>query len=117
MSHFCHPLAASGPYPTPCHYVTRLLAPGLASAHHHPNVISLLPVSLHPVTLHPPLSVLKTVDLGLTSTPGSWLVRRPSSPPQARLRSQALSLRVEASDLFVQALQVMLMLARLRSTA
>lgn len=70
---------------------------GLASAHHHPNAISLPLVSLHPVTLHPHppphthTSVLNTVDPGLTATPQRWLVRNLSSPPQARLRSQTLS--------------------------
>lgn len=94
MSYFCHPLVTSGPYPTPCHYVTRLLAPGYrpglssSSPQCHSFLSSLSLCTLSPFIHHPP--VLNTVDLGLTSTPGSWLVRNPSSP-QARLRSQTLS--------------------------
>lgn len=113
MSHSCSPLALSGPYPTPRHYVTSLPSPLTIT----PATIS-LPWSLCSlsscVPAPAPIPCLNAVDPGLTVTPGSWLVRKASSPQQPRLESDTLGVGV--SDLFIQVLQMMPMLSKLRTS-
>lgn len=111
MSYSCHPHALSGPYPHPwplCHQPAGNRhslepAPLLSSSSLLPFLYPSLFVACH---LASPAPVLKAVDSGLTVTPGSWLVRKASSPPQPRLEPDTLGVKV--SDLFTQALQMTL---------